>query len=180
MTRVQFRRSRKWVEACLNLASPPPALTDGLHRRATALGLVGLKPLDSAHLAAAEAAKADFFVNAADRRYKRYPRSDSRIDTAELILTLLWNKIMSIVVESDRKSLREAVAILLERMPASKVARLLSAWQVGFGDYTMTDASSLPRTRWTVSLKRLVRWKSGNANGKFRVNKNAKNFNLPS
>ena len=44
---------------------------------------------------------------------------------------------MSIVVESEQEIVREAVSILLERMPPSKVARLLSAWQVGSGDYTV-------------------------------------------
>ena len=44
---------------------------------------------------------------------------------------------MSIVVENEQEMVQEAAAILLERMPASKVARLLSIWQVGRGDYTV-------------------------------------------
>jgi hypothetical protein len=43
---------------------------------------------------------------------------------------------MSIVVENDQETVLEAAAILLKRMPASKVARLLSHWQDGRGDYT--------------------------------------------
>jgi hypothetical protein len=42
---------------------------------------------------------------------------------------------MSIVVESEQETVQEAASILLERMPASKVARLLSAWQIGRGNY---------------------------------------------
>ena len=42
---------------------------------------------------------------------------------------------MSIQIETEQASVEEAAAILLERMPPSKVARLLSAWQVGHGDY---------------------------------------------
>ena len=42
---------------------------------------------------------------------------------------------MTIEVESEQAIIEEAVTILLERMPASKVARILAAWQVGRGDY---------------------------------------------
>ncbi len=42
---------------------------------------------------------------------------------------------MSIQVESEQATIEEATAILLERLPASKVARLLVAWRVGRGDY---------------------------------------------
>ncbi len=42
---------------------------------------------------------------------------------------------MSIQIESEQATIEEAADILLERMPPSKVARLLSAWQVGHGDY---------------------------------------------
>jgi hypothetical protein len=44
---------------------------------------------------------------------------------------------MSIVVESEQETVQEAMDILLKRMPASKVARLLLAWQVGSGNYTI-------------------------------------------
>jgi len=44
---------------------------------------------------------------------------------------------MSIVVESEQETVQEAMDILLKRMPPSKVARLLSAWQVGSGNYTI-------------------------------------------
>jgi hypothetical protein len=42
---------------------------------------------------------------------------------------------MSIEVQNEQATIEEAVAILLERMPASKVARLLCAWQAGRGNY---------------------------------------------
>ncbi len=42
---------------------------------------------------------------------------------------------MSIQIEPEQTAIEEATAILLERMSPSKVARLLSAWQVGHGDY---------------------------------------------
>ncbi|MEI9892439.1 MAG: hypothetical protein WDN28_00555 [Chthoniobacter sp.] len=45
---------------------------------------------------------------------------------------------MSITVDSDLANLEEAAAILLEKMPASKVARLLATLQVGTGDYVTT------------------------------------------
>lgn len=44
---------------------------------------------------------------------------------------------MSIQIETEQAAIEEAAGILLERMPPSKVARLLSAWQVGRGDYLM-------------------------------------------
>ena len=42
---------------------------------------------------------------------------------------------MSIQIDTEQAAVEEATGILLERMPPSKVARLLSAWQVGHGDY---------------------------------------------
>jgi hypothetical protein len=42
---------------------------------------------------------------------------------------------MSIQVENEQAAIEEATTILLERLPASKVARLLAAWRVGEGDY---------------------------------------------
>ena len=79
---------RKWVEACLNLASPPAPLTDVLRQRATALTRTGLGALDSAHLAAAEAAAVDFFVTCDDKLIKRYRGTIRALTPAELILTL--------------------------------------------------------------------------------------------
>jgi N-dimethylarginine dimethylaminohydrolase len=38
-------------------------------------------------------------------------------------------------VVSDAEITEEAIQILLEKMPASKVARVLAAWKVGAGDY---------------------------------------------
>ena len=42
---------------------------------------------------------------------------------------------MNLTVENESATTAEAVAVLMERMPASKVARLLSSWQVGQADY---------------------------------------------
>jgi hypothetical protein len=43
---------------------------------------------------------------------------------------------MSITVEDDRQTLEEAKTILMERMPAHKVARVFASLQLGQGDYT--------------------------------------------
>ncbi|MBI5688117.1 MAG: hypothetical protein HZC54_23840 [Verrucomicrobia bacterium] len=42
---------------------------------------------------------------------------------------------MSVTVPNESATTAEAVEVLMERMPASKVARLLSSWQIGQGDY---------------------------------------------
>jgi hypothetical protein len=42
---------------------------------------------------------------------------------------------MSVTVPNEFATTAEAVEVLLERLPASKVARLLSSWQIGQGDY---------------------------------------------
>ena len=45
---------------------------------------------------------------------------------------------MNITVDNELATIEEATAILLEKMPASKVARLLATLQVGTGDYVKT------------------------------------------
>ena len=45
---------------------------------------------------------------------------------------------MNITVKNELAPTKEATAILLEKMPASKVARLLATLQVGTGDYVKT------------------------------------------
>ena len=45
---------------------------------------------------------------------------------------------MSITVENELATIGEVTAILLEKMPVSKVARLLATLQVGSGDYVKT------------------------------------------
>jgi hypothetical protein len=42
---------------------------------------------------------------------------------------------MSVTVPNESATTAEAVEVLLERLAASKVARLLSSWQIGQGDY---------------------------------------------
>ena len=42
---------------------------------------------------------------------------------------------MSVTVPNESATTAEAVEVLTERLPASKVARLLSSWQIGQGDY---------------------------------------------
>jgi hypothetical protein len=38
-------------------------------------------------------------------------------------------------VPNESATTAEAVEVLVERLPASKVARVLSSWQIGQGDY---------------------------------------------
>ena len=42
---------------------------------------------------------------------------------------------MSVTVPSESATAAEAVEVLMEKLRPSKVARLLSSWQVGQGDY---------------------------------------------
>jgi hypothetical protein len=42
---------------------------------------------------------------------------------------------MSVTVQNESATTAEAVEVLMERLPASKIARLLSSWQIGQGDY---------------------------------------------
>jgi hypothetical protein len=42
---------------------------------------------------------------------------------------------MSVQVENEIATMEEAIALLMQHMPASKVARVLAAWQIGRGDY---------------------------------------------
>jgi hypothetical protein len=42
---------------------------------------------------------------------------------------------MSVTVPNESATTAEAIEVLMERLPASKVARLLSSWQIGQGDY---------------------------------------------
>lgn len=42
---------------------------------------------------------------------------------------------MSNVVESEQALTEEAIGILCRNLPPHKVARLLSIWQIGRGDY---------------------------------------------
>jgi hypothetical protein len=43
---------------------------------------------------------------------------------------------MSIVVENEQETVQEGLDVLTKNLPPSKVARLLSIWRVGHGDYT--------------------------------------------
>jgi hypothetical protein len=42
---------------------------------------------------------------------------------------------MSATIETEQELTEEAFAILRQHLPPHKVARLLSIWQVGHGDY---------------------------------------------
>ena len=42
---------------------------------------------------------------------------------------------MSVTVQNESATTAEAVEVLMERLPASKVVRLLASWQIGQGDY---------------------------------------------
>ncbi len=43
---------------------------------------------------------------------------------------------MSIVVENEQETVQEGLDVLTKNLPPSKVARLLSIWRIGHGDYT--------------------------------------------
>ncbi len=43
---------------------------------------------------------------------------------------------MSIVVETEQEIVQAGLDVLTKNLPPSKVARLLSIWRVGLGDYT--------------------------------------------
>jgi hypothetical protein len=43
---------------------------------------------------------------------------------------------MSIIVETEQETVQEGLDVLTKNLPPSKVARLLSIWRVGHGDYT--------------------------------------------
>jgi hypothetical protein len=42
---------------------------------------------------------------------------------------------MNTIVESEQELTEEAIGILCKNLPPHKVARLLSIWQIGRGDY---------------------------------------------
>ncbi len=42
---------------------------------------------------------------------------------------------MSVTVQNESATTAEVVEVLMERLSASEVARLLSSWQIGQGDY---------------------------------------------
>lgn len=42
---------------------------------------------------------------------------------------------MSIVVENEQEIAREGLDVLMKHLPPSKVARLISLWRIGRGDY---------------------------------------------
>jgi len=79
---------REWVEACLNLASHTARITSEMEQRANELAKAGLKPLDAAHLAAAESADAEFFITCDDQLIRKYRSALRALTPPELILTL--------------------------------------------------------------------------------------------
>jgi predicted nucleic acid-binding protein len=83
---------REWVEACLNLAIHSARITSEIEHRAHALTKIGVKPLDAAHLAAAESAGAEFFITCDDQLIRKYRGSLRALTPPELILTLTKEK----------------------------------------------------------------------------------------
>jgi predicted nucleic acid-binding protein len=79
---------REWVATCLNLASHSVCSTAAMENRARALAKAGLKPLDAAHLAAAESADAIFFITCDDQLIRKYRGVLRALTPPELILTL--------------------------------------------------------------------------------------------
>ena len=51
---------------------------------------------------------------------------------------------MSIVVETEQETVQEGLDVLTKNLPPSKVARLLSIWRVGRGDYTADRRKLFP------------------------------------
>ena len=76
------------MEACLNLASNTAHITPAMEQRASALTKTGLKPLDAAHVAAAESADAVFFITCDDQLIRMYRGSLRALTPPELILIL--------------------------------------------------------------------------------------------
>ena len=83
---------REWVEVCLNLASHSARITAEMENRAHALTKIGVKPLDAAHLAAAESAHAEFFITCDDQLIRKYRGLLRALTPPELILTLTKEK----------------------------------------------------------------------------------------
>lgn len=80
---------KEWVAGCLTLARHTIPVTAEMKLRANALVKEGLKPLDAAHLAAAESALADFFVTCDDRLIRKYRGALRVLTPTELVLILL-------------------------------------------------------------------------------------------
>ena len=80
---------KEFVVACLNLAQHSALLTNEAEQRAKALVKTGLKPLDAAHLSAAESASADFFVTCDDHLIRTYRGAMRALTPPELILILI-------------------------------------------------------------------------------------------
>lgn len=51
---------------------------------------------------------------------------------------------MSIVVEKEQEIEREGLDVLMKHLPPSKVARLISLWRIGSGDYTAERRKLFP------------------------------------
>jgi len=115
------------------LAEASVALNDAIKSRALALEQAGVKALDALHLACAEAAGAERFLTCDDRLIRRY--SGQMMVQSPVTFTTDLTENMSVTVQNESATTAEAVEVLMERMPASKVARLLSSWQIGQGDY---------------------------------------------
>jgi hypothetical protein len=79
---------REWVAACLNLASNVAHTSAAMEHRASVFIKAGLRPLDAAHLAAAESAAADFFVTCDDQLIRKYRGPMRALTPPELILIL--------------------------------------------------------------------------------------------
>ena len=66
---------------------------------------------------------------------------------------------MSIVVETEQEAVQEGLDVLTKNLPPSKVARLLSIWRIGRGDYTadrrkLFVARTRPAARPAASRRR--------------------------
>ncbi|MEZ4662073.1 MAG: PIN domain-containing protein [Caldilineaceae bacterium] len=71
-SRNPYEIRRRWIHSVIALAVENRPVNEAIRRRANALEISGIKPLDALHVAAAEAAQADYFVTCDDRLIKRY------------------------------------------------------------------------------------------------------------
>ncbi|MBM3838177.1 MAG: PIN domain-containing protein [Verrucomicrobia bacterium] len=77
---------RRYMEQTLELCQIDQAMNEQVQQRATGLEALGLKPLDALHAAAAETARADYFLTCDDRLPRRYAGSLKIVNPATLVL----------------------------------------------------------------------------------------------
>jgi predicted nucleic acid-binding protein len=79
---------RRYVERVLRLCHVTQCVNDIVQHRAVALEALGVKPLDSLHVAAAEAAGADCLLTCDDRLPRHYPGPLQIVNPVTFVLQL--------------------------------------------------------------------------------------------